>query len=303
MAESGGIRGIGRWALVAAAVLLVVALGYRFWPRGESASVEAAAEAAGPPADAAGWRASGESAFTAGKYPDAVAAYRRATTMAPGDADSWSALGEAQVQVDSTISPAALDAFRKALRINPKDPRARYFVAAKRDLDGDHRGAVAEWTALLKDAPPGAPYAASVRDLIVQVSTREHIATGPLPAVAGPAPTMPGAGAVMGGPVAGGAPSAATGAIPGPNAAQLQDAGRMSPTEQDAMARGMVDRLAAKLRDNPRNANGWMMLMRAKLVLGDQAGAKAALANGKASFRGDAAATAQLDAAAKTLGI
>lgn len=293
-----GVRGIGRWALIAAAVLLVVALGYRLWPRGDSAAGATTAEAAAPPTDAAGWRTSGESAFTAGKYPDAVAAYRRAVQLAPNDADAWSALGEAQVQVDSTISPTALDAFRRALRLNPKDPRARYFVAARRDLDNDHKGAVAEWIALLKDAPPGAPYAASVRDLIVQVAQREHIDTGPLPAVAGPAPSMPGAGAAMGG-----VPNAATDAIPGPNAAQLQDAARMSPSEQDAMARAMVDRLAARLADNPRDAPGWMRLMRAKAVLGDENGAKAALASGKATFRGDAAATAQLDAAAKALGL
>ena len=295
-----GVKGIGRYALIAAAVLLLVAVGYRFWPRGAAAAADPQTAAAGgqpAPTDAAGWRASGESAFAAEHYADAVAAYRHATQLAPDDAGGWSALGEAQVQVDHTVGPAALVAFRRALQLDPKDPRARYFAAVKRDLDGDHRGAIADWTALLKDAPPGAPYAASVRDLIVQVAAKEHIQTGPLPAVAA-APPMPG--------MPGGAPGgtgAATDAIPGPNQAQLQDAARMSPSEQDAMAHAMVDRLAAKLHDNPRDANGWMRLMRAKLVFGDQAGAKAALASGKAAFRGDAATTAQLDAAAKALGI
>lgn len=284
---------VGRYALVAAAALMVLAVGYRFWPRHDSTTA-APTEAAAPPSDAAGWRAAGESAFEAGKYPDAVTAYRRAAALLPDDATIWSALGEAQVQVDHTVSPAALDAFHRALRIDPKDPRSRYFLAVRRDLDGDHKGALADWQALLKDAPPGAPWASSVRDLIVQVSQKEHIAIGPLPAVTAPPPAPTG--------MAGG-PNAATDAIPGPNAAQLQDAARMSPSEQDAMARGMVDRLAARLRDNPRDAAGWMRLMRARMVLGDQPGAKAALTSGKAAFAGDAATQGQLDAAAKALGL
>ena len=291
-----GVRGIGRYALAAAAVLLVVALGYRFWPARES-GVAAAAPTAATPTDAAGWRASGESAFAGGRYPEAVAAYRRATALAPNDAGGWSALGEAQVRVEHTVGPGALDAFRRALKLDPKDPRARYFVAVRRDLDGDHKGALADWQALLKDAPPGAPYAASVRDLIVQVARREHLPTGPLPPVT-PAPAdMAGAMGPAGG------PNAATDAIPGPNQTQLQDAARMSPTEQDAMAHAMVDRLAARLADSPKDAAGWMRLMRAKVVLGDQPGAKAALASGKAAFRGDAATLAQLDGAAKALGL
>jgi cytochrome c-type biogenesis protein CcmH len=294
-----GVKGIGRYALFAAAALLLVALGYRLRPSGAAGGESpAAAATSAAPTDAAGWRAAGESAFAAGKYPDAVAAYRRATSLQPDDATAWSALGEAQVQIERGVGPTALDAFRRAVKLDPKDPRARYFLAVRRDLDGDHRGAIADWTALLKDAPPGAPWAPSVRDLIQQVAAKEKIAIGPLPAVAAPA-VMP--GAMAGG--AAGAPNAATDAIPGPNAAQLQDAARMSPSEQDGMARAMVDRLAARLADNPRDAAGWMRLMRAKLVLGDQAGAKAALASGKAAFRGDATTTAQLDGAAQALGL
>lgn len=281
-----GVGGLGRYALLAAAALLLVALGYRLRPAGEVAGAAPAAGAT--PGDAAGWRATGEAAFTAARYPEAVAAFRRATALAPDDAGGWSALGEAQVQVDGTVGPAALAAFRRTLQLDPADPRARYFMAVKRDLDGDHKGALADWQALLKDAPPGAPWAGSVRDLIQQVAAREHLSIGPLPPVA---------------PAAAAAPNAATDAIPGPNAAQLQDAARMSPTEQDAMARAMVDRLAARLADNPRDATGWMRLMRAKLVLGDRPGAQAALASGKAAFRGDATTVAQLDGAAKALGL
>lgn len=273
---------IGRWALIVAAAALLVALGYRLRPATAPAPV---APAAGAPTDAAGLRAAGETAFAGGDYARAATALTTATTLAPGDAGGWSALGEARVQVERGVGDGALTAFRRALDLDPRDARARYFLAVRREQDGDHRGAVAEWQALLRDAPAGAPWAASVRELIREVAARERIP------VTLPAPTPPPA------------PTAATEAIPGPSAAQLQDAARLSPTEQDAMARAMVDRLAARLRDNPRDATGWMRLMRARLVLGNRAGAAKALTDARAAFRSDAAALAQLDGAARDLGL
>jgi cytochrome c-type biogenesis protein CcmH len=96
---------------------------------------------------------------------------------------------------------------------------------------------------------------------------------------------------------------AATAGIPGPTQQQLQDAARLTPTEQNEMARGMVERLAARLKADPRDAAGWQRLMRARLVLGDRAGAQAALKEGRAAFAGDAAALAELGAAARALGL
>ncbi|WP_404713037.1 tetratricopeptide repeat protein [Sphingomonas sp. MMS24-J13] len=296
---------IGRYALVTAALvaILAVALRYRH-PAGESPAPEPAAmpgeHAVAPmiaaleaklkanPGDLPGWRMLGQSYFAQGRFAEASKAMARATALAPQSADDWSALGEALVYAHRNgVDADAVHAFERAVAIDPKDARARYFLGVRKDLAGDHKGAIDDWIALLRDAPPGAAWAQSVRTLIDQVATREKIdVSGRVPA-----------------PVAAPAQDVATDAIPGPSPMQMTDAARLSPSEQDKMARAMVDRLAARLAQNPHDLDGWARLMRARLVLDDRAGAGQAYASARQAFAGDAGALAQLKDAAAALGL
>ncbi|QQV77686.1 tetratricopeptide repeat protein [Sphingomonas aliaeris] len=266
------------------------------------------AKLAAKPDDVAGWQMLGWSYFKMQRFADAARAYRRAADLAPATADNWSALGEALVLGNKGVGDDAVQAFRRALSVDPKDARARYFLAVRQDLEGDHRGAVDGWIALLKDAPPGAPWEGSVRQLVEQVATREKIdIAGRVPPPVTP-PAGAGAGAGAGAATGAGASDAAmaraaTDAIPGPTADQLASAAKLTPTQQDEMARGMVDRLAARLAANPQDADGWLRLMRARMVLNDRAGAVRALTTARTTFRGDAGTLAKLDAAARALSI
>jgi len=69
------------------------------------------------------------------------------------------------------------------------------------------------------------------------------------------------------------------------------------------MVRGMVDGLEAKLKSNPNNAQGWIMLMRSRMQLGEQRKAAQALQDALAAFRNDGATSRQLREAAATLGV
>ena len=69
------------------------------------------------------------------------------------------------------------------------------------------------------------------------------------------------------------------------------------------MVRGMVDGLAAKLKANPKNADGWIRMMRVRMVLGEQGAATQALRDARAAFAGDTAEQARLSDAARTLGV
>ncbi|MEA1013005.1 tetratricopeptide repeat protein [Sphingosinicella sp. LY1275] len=235
------------------------------------------------PDDAQGWRMLGWSHFETGDLIRSAAAYRRAAELEPGNAENWSSLGEALQSATTQVSPDAAEAFARALKIDPKDPRARYFTAVQKDLGGAHQAAIADWIALLRDTPAGAPWEADLRRTIQQTTARERIdLAGRMPAA--PAPV-------------------ATAAIPGPTPQQLAAAAAIPPAEQDAMARGMVEGLAARLAANPDDSAGWIRLMRARMVLGEPEAARAALVSARAAFRGNAAVQSELTRAAALLGI
>lgn len=255
-------------------------------PAGDVAGMIAALEAKlrADPDNAEGWRMLGWSYFETGRMAESANAYRRAAELEPNNAENWSSLGEALQVASQTVVPEATSAFERALKLDRQDPRARYFLGVQKDMNGQHEAAIADWIALLRDTPPGAVWEADLRRTIAQVATDNKID------VAGRMPP-PSAG------------SAATAAIPGPTREQLAAASSLPPSEQSKMVQGMVDGLARKLAANPKDADGWMRLMRARMVLGETDAARAALKSGKAAFAGDARVQAQLDAAAKELGV
>jgi cytochrome c-type biogenesis protein CcmH len=216
------------------------------------------------PEDREAWSELAARRFDAGRFDEAVAAYGTAIALAPREAALWSARGEARVMASARdpMPAAALSAFETAIGLDPKDPRARYFLAVRQDLTGDHRGALDAWLALLADTPPGAVWEADLRRTIEQVGKINAIpVAAKLAAVRQPAPAMP----------------SATRAIPGPGAEDLARAQTMRPAEQREMAEGMVARLEAKLKVDPSNVEGWIMLIRSRVTLGESDKARAAL--------------------------
>lgn len=240
------------------------------------------AETAGD--DATLWQRLGFARFDAGEFAGAADAYRKALSIDAGQAVLWSALGEALVMASERdpLPAEALAAFRKAVSLDPQDPRARYFLAVKRDLDGDHEGAIADWLALLRDTPPGAPWESDLARTIDQVARINTIDVAAKLAAAQEArkQVFAQAGAAQG--------LSAGNAIPGPSAAQLQAAGGIPPGEQRQMAEGMVASLEGKLKANPGNLDGWVMLMRSRIALDQPDRARKALADAIAANPGSA---------------
>lgn len=259
-------------------------------------ALKAAAEAS--PNDAGPWGDLAFAHFQAGQFTEAAAAYRRAVQIAPNEAVLWSALGETLVLASKRdpLPAEALEAFRKANTLDPSDARARYFLAAKMDLDKDHEGAIAAWLELLADSPQGAPWEADLVRTIEQVGKMNSIDVAPRIAKANaarkPAMLAPGSGSVAG--------EAASPALRGPSAADVAAASAMKPSEQRQMAEGMVAQLEARLQTEPKNIDGWVMLMRSRMTLGEPAKAKAAL---DAAVRANPGAAPQLREQAEALGV
>lgn len=307
---AGGSSKAG-WVLLGAALLLAAgSIGYNVFEGSGGATGDAAAAdapvtieqlraAAEASTDDAGpWSDLAFAYFQQGKFTEAATAYRRALAIAPDQAVLWSALGESLVMGSARdpLPPEALAAFEKALTLDAQDPRSRYFMAVKKDLDKDHAGAIAAWLDLLADSPTGAPWEGDlVRTIeqvgqINQIDVTERLAKAQ--ASRAPALLAPGSGSVAG--------EAASPTVRGPSAADVAAASAMPPGEQRTMAEGMVAQLEGRLVQEPKNVDGWIMLIRSRMTLGEPAKAKAAL---EAAVKANPGAAADLRAQAAGLGV
>ncbi|MFN4019482.1 MAG: tetratricopeptide repeat protein [Erythrobacter sp.] len=307
---AGGSSKAG-WVLLGAALLLAAgSIGFNIYQGSDGGSaagagvdapqsieqLRAAAEASKD--DAGPWADLAFAYFQQGTFTEAAGAYRRAVEIDPGAAVLWSALGEALVMGSKRdpLPAEALAAFEKAVSLDAQDPRARYFLAAKKDLDKDHEGALAAWLDLLADTPLGAPWEADLVRTIEQVGQINKIDVSARLAKAQegrkPAIIAPGSGSVAG--------DAASPTVRGPSAAEVAAASSMKPSEQRTMAEGMVAQLEERLKSQPKNPDGWVMLMRSRMTLGEPAKARAAL---DAAIKANPGEAAELKRQAAALGI
>jgi cytochrome c-type biogenesis protein CcmH len=87
------------------------------------------------------------------------------------------------------------------------------------------------------------------------------------------------------------------------NAAAQQRATMPLEGEQGKMIRGMVERLAARLKENKSDLEGWLRLIRSYAVLKETDKAQDAAATARQEFASDARALQQIDALAQGLGL
>ena len=160
----------------------------------------------------------------------------------PNDPDAQSSLGEAlTLEADGTVTPAAVEAFNKALAAQPDDPRALYYLGLHEVQAGDSRAALKRWQALEAKSPPDAPFLPMLRAEIARVARDAGVA--------------------------------ANTAMPQPSREQQEAMAAMAPEQRQQAIRGMVEGLAARLKDNPQDRGGWLRLANAWKVLGENAGA------------------------------
>lgn len=307
MADTNSRR-TGTIVLAAAGLIALAAVGIALFRSGEGGEAPATAAAGNgqqtasietmipdlvqrlraDPDNDQGWFDLGLLYREAGRFAEAEQAFRRAAELRPRNADYAAYRGEALVLLARGDPPAEAEAlFRRALELQPGHAQALYYLATLRDFRGDHRGALDALIALLRDAPTGAPWQAQVRAAAEAIAERNRIdIAGRLPP---PRPAAP--------------DSAAAAGIPGPSREQLDAARAIPPSQQNEMARGMVERLAARLRASPRDEEGWIRLMRSRMVLNEPQAAAASLRSALAAFEGDAATQQRLRAAAAGLGV
>jgi cytochrome c-type biogenesis protein CcmH len=97
------------------------------------------------------------------------------------------------------------------------------------------------------------------------------------------------------------APPAPVATPSGPSAADIAAAAQMKPDQQDEMIRGMVARLADRLKQNGSDVAGWERLLRAYMVLGERDKANAAAADARKALASDPDKLRRLDEVIKDL--
>src|SRR5262249_40244969 len=122
------------------------------------------------PNDPEGWRMLGWSYFNIERFSEAAAAYAKALDLSPNRADLASAYGEALVRAgDGRVGEEAKSAFVRALRLDAKEARARFFMGVVKEQAGDKAAALDEWIAVLNEADAKEPWYA---DLMQRVTAR-----------------------------------------------------------------------------------------------------------------------------------
>jgi cytochrome c-type biogenesis protein CcmH len=209
---------------------------------------------AASPDRADGWLLLGRSLLLTERPAEAVEALDRAIVLQPGEVEAYALRAEAlTLAADGSVTDAAQRDFRAVLEREPQHPGARYYLGLARLQQGDTRGAYDDWYALAADSPADAPWLETVHGRLRELAPRLGIALAQ--AVPQPKPAE----------------------APGPDRSQVEAAQQMSESERAEMIRGMVDRLAERLKENPDDADGWLRLARAREVLGEVDAAREAL--------------------------
>jgi cytochrome c-type biogenesis protein CcmH len=250
------------------------------------------------PKDGEGWRTLGWSYLNVGKYSEASDAYARAIELNPGNMELKTARIEATIRSsDGRVTTAAAKAIEDALKIDPQDLRVRFFGGLAKAQSGDKAAALADWGELLGKVKADEPWLPELKNSISELE-RELGVSAPVQAVKSKSTTS---GDV---PVASKNESQLLPPIEkGPNAQDMQAAKAMSPADRSAMIHDMVDGLARRLEQSPRDAEGWIKLIRSRVVLGETEQARQALTRGMDVFADDATQRDRIVAAARELGL
>lgn len=141
-------------------------------PQQDFAVVFARMEAhlAANPTDTKGWSLIAPIYLRQGRYDDAANAYAAAVRYGKPDAELLSGLGEARaLAAEGVVTASAREAFAEAMKLDPRNVRALYYLALAKEQDGDPQGAAASLRALLAGSPPDAAWAGLVRDRLARM--------------------------------------------------------------------------------------------------------------------------------------
>jgi cytochrome c-type biogenesis protein CcmH len=218
------------------------------------------------PDDGRGWEVLAPVYMQLGRYSDSVSAWRRVLALLGESADRQANLGEAlMAEANGVVTVAAKAAFIRSVTLDNSIVSARYYLGRAAEQDGKREEAVKIWRDLIAGAPAGAHWVDDVRAALGRIESGSAAAAGSTgPQIAAPIDQSP-------------------------------------DQQQAAMIRGMVDGLAARLKQDGSDVDGWVRLVRSYKVLGESEKAKSAISDARRSLESEPDKRKMLDAALKEL--
>jgi cytochrome c-type biogenesis protein CcmH len=217
------------------------------------------------PTDGRGWSVLAPVLARLGRFDDSIRAFHNSLTYNGESAERRADLGETLVAAAGGVVTAEAKAeFERALALNADEVKASYFLGLAAEQDGRAAEAASIWRAMLAKAPANAPWRPLVQEALARVGG------SPAPALSDDA------------------------------VAAAKD---MNETDRSAMIRGMVDRLATRLKQNGDDVEGWLRLVRAYMVMGEADKAKGARTDARQAVAKDPERLRQLNEGLKNLGL
>jgi len=224
------------------------------------------------PDDGKGWDVLAPIYFNSMRVADAENAYRHAIRLLGPSAARLDGLAETlMATADGVVTEEARQVLEQALRLQPDNPKASFYLALGMEQAGKAGEAKAAFEALAKQSPADAPWLPLVT---------EHIAKN-----------------------GGALPSGPANAPGNPTEADVAAAENLNAGDQQQMIKGMVASLDARLTEDPNNLDGWLRLVRSYVVLQDRDRAVGALKRALAAFPASSEQGKQLLALARELDI
>jgi cytochrome c-type biogenesis protein CcmH len=205
------------------------------------------------PDDFEAWLRLGSAYGMAEQFEQAADAYRRAIGLQPEVAPLHAALAEVlALAAGGIVTQPAHAEIERALELDPKEPRARFYQGLELAQRGEQHQALDVWVRLARDSPADAPWLPALREQATALARDLGL---------DPADVLPESKAP--------AVAADEAAPPRPDAGQARAMADLPPEAQQAAIREMVEGLAARLERQPDDLQGWRMLARSYGVLGE----------------------------------
>jgi cytochrome c-type biogenesis protein CcmH len=220
------------------------------------------------PSDGRGWEVLAPVYLRLGRFADAVKARRSALALNGETAERQAELGEAlTAAANGVVTAEAKTAFERAVVLDAGSVKGRFFLGVAAEQDGRTSDAATIWRAMIASAPADAPWTEFVRGAIARVESGPATGRG------------------------------------GPSSEDVEAASQLGPEQRSAMIRGMVERLAARLKDDGSDVEGWLRLVRSYMVLGDREKAMAAAQDARRALADDTDKLRRVDELVKGLGL